>query len=123
MSRLRRVWSGGGEAALGRRAPAVPGVYAELAGAPPAGVGVGRLAERAFVPFADQCRVDVAGISDDQRAAFAAATGTQLFPGTQVVWLSDVLPRLRLALDALFGESDWKARPPHEVPDTWPLVE
>jgi alkylhydroperoxidase family enzyme len=117
------VWSGGGEAALARHAPEVAGVYAELAGARSAGVDVALLAEPAVVAFSDQFRVDVAGISEDQRAAFAATTGAQLFPVTQMVWLGDVLPRLRSALDALFGESDWKTRPTLEVPDTWPLVE
>ncbi len=117
------MWSGGGEAALGRHAPEVAVGYAELAGARPTGVDVALLAEPAVVAFADQFRSDVAGMSDDQRATFEAATGSQLFPVTQVVWLGDVLPRLRSALDALFGESDWEARPPREVPDTWPLVE
>ncbi len=42
---------------------------------------------------------------------------------TQVVWLSDVMPRLREALDALFGDSRWGGQPPREVPDTWPIIE
>ncbi len=117
------MWSVGGEAALPRYAPEVARAWDDLVHAYPAGLEHSILSDPAVEEFGDQFRTDVAGITDDQRAAFVAATGSQLFPVIQVIWLADVVPRLRSALDAVFVPSDWPQDRTVEVAETWPIVE
>jgi alkylhydroperoxidase family enzyme len=74
--------------------------------------------------FADQFRVDVSVIDEQLRAAFTAATGEQAFAITQMVWISDIAPRVRAALDALFGPSEeWPGKRRQPVTDTWAVID
>jgi len=60
----------------------------------------------ACVAFAEQFVVDVAGTTDEQRAAMHAATGVDAFVFAQVLYVSDVLLRARIALRRLFDAPD-----------------
>jgi alkylhydroperoxidase family enzyme len=82
--------------------------------------------ERAVLEFAEQFSVDVSATTDAQRAALAAALGDDTFGFVQVLYVADFAPRVRAALDALFGASDPVATPPPaDAPpvDLWPLLE
>jgi alkylhydroperoxidase family enzyme len=65
--------------------------------------------ERAALRFAEQMSLDVSSLADEERAALVAALGDATGPFVQAVWVADLLPRARAALDALFGRSDPRA--------------
>jgi alkylhydroperoxidase family enzyme len=116
-------WSGGGSAALAAYAPAVSMSFATLVGVRPSGVFDELLAAPAVAAFADQFRVDVSQIDERLRSDFANLTGKQQFPVAQMVWIADVAPRLRAALDTLFGPSAWPDERRYPVSDVWTTIE
>ena len=63
----------------------------------------------AVLDFAAHCTLDVAAVTDDQRAAFLAATGPLAGELAAALWTVDVVPRARAALDSLFGAGPWPA--------------
>jgi alkylhydroperoxidase family enzyme len=67
-------------------------------------------ADRAALRFAEQVSFDVASVQDDERTALFEALGASAVPFVQAVYVADFLPRVRFALDSVFGESDWSAR-------------
>ena len=117
-------WADGGAAALGAYAPEALASYATLVSVRPSGVHDEVLESPAVTAFAAQFRDDVAAIDEPMRARFAAATGTHTSAVLDMVWISDVAPRIRAALDALFGESpEWPGRRRYPVADTGAVVE
>ncbi len=116
-------WTGGGSAALAAYAPAVTMSYATLVGVRPSGVFDELLAAPPVAAFADRFRSDVSQIDEALRADFAAATGKHQVAVTQMVWISDVAPRLRSALDTLFGPSAWPDERRYPVADVWTTIE
>ena len=75
--------------------------------------------------FATQFSIDVAALDDELRREFTETCGTDTFGTVQAIYLADMAPRVRAALDALFGESDgWPTRSPSEDdPNSWALIE
>jgi len=61
--------------------------------------------------FAEQCSLDVSAVTDAQRARFLAATGPSAGDLAAALWVVDVVPRTRAALDALAGPGPWPAAP------------
>src|SRR5947208_14479778 len=55
------------------------------------------------VDFAEQFVVDVAAVSDDQRAALGSAMGADTLVFVQALYVVDVFQRGRIALERLFG--------------------
>ena len=117
------VWSGGGSAALAAYAPAVSLSFATLVGVRPSGVFDELLTAPAVATFADQFRADVSRIDEQMRAELATVTGKHQFAVTQMVWIADVTPRLRTALDTLFGPSAWPDERRYPVADVWSTIE
>ena len=116
-------WAGGGSAALAAYAPAVSLSFATLVGVRPSGVFDEVLAAPAVAAFADQFRVDVSQIDERLRSDFADLTGKHQFAVAQMVWIADVAPRLRSALDTLFGPSTWPDERRYPVSDVWTTIE
>ena len=63
-------------------------------------------------------------IDDGMRDDFALATGKHQFEVVQMVWIADMAPRVRSALDALFGPSEWPT-PARRYPvaSVWAVIE
>ena len=80
---------------------------------------------RIAATFAGQFSVDVSVLDDTLRQRFTGEYRRQAFPLVQMIWVADMVPRVRAALDGLFGSSpaDWAALPPVPTEDPWPLVE
>jgi hypothetical protein len=117
-------WTSGGAAALATYAPEALTSYAVLVSVRPSGVHDEMLESPAVTAFAAQFRDDVAAIDEPMRARFVAETGTHASAVLDMVWISDVAPRIREALDALFGESpEWPGRRRYPVADTGAVVE
>lgn len=117
-------WSSSGAGALSAYAPGVATSFARLVSIRPSGVHDELLEGPEVAAFADQFRVDVTGIDEQLRAAFATVTGEQSFAVTQMVWIADVAPRVRAALDAVFGPSEeWAGRRRQPVTDTWAVID
>ena len=58
------------------------------------------------------------------RDDFALATGKHQFDVVQMVWIADVAPRVRAALDALFGPSEWPEQSRrYPVTSVWEAIE
>ena len=72
--------------------------------------------EAAVLDFATQCTLDVASVTKDQRAAFLGAAGARAGSLAAALWVVDVVPRTRAALDALFGSGRWPAPEARPVP-------
>jgi len=96
-----------GSAALRSVAPDVEKAFNTLQEIRPGGVHDEVLESPGVSRFAEQFRVDVSVIDDGMRDDLAMATGKHQFDVVQMVWISDVAPRVRSTLDALFGPSDW----------------
>lgn len=112
-------WTGGGAAALESHAPDVLASYAVLVSVRPAGVHDEMLEAPAVAAFAEGFRLDASRIEEPVRAAFVRTTAGHTAAVAQMVWISDVTPRLRAALDALFGPSEsWPGRRRYPVADT-----
>jgi hypothetical protein len=78
----------------------------------------------AVAAFAEQFRVDATGIDASVRGAFERATGDRTTAVAQMVWISDVAPRIRDALEALFGPSpEWPGRRRYPVADPGVAIE
>ncbi len=89
--------------------------------APPEGATV-RAADGdrgAVLAFAEQCSLDVAAVTPDQRAAFLAAAGGGAGDLAAALWVVDVVPRARAALDALFGPGPWPVATDGGGHDLW----
>ena len=79
--------------------------------------------------------VDVAAVSDAQRAALGSQFGAETFAVAQVIWVADASARIRAAWDQLFADSSRPApgpptgdttvtrRGPTRRGDLWPLLE
>src|SRR4051794_1001536 len=117
------VWSGGGSAALATYAPAVAMSFASVGGVRPAGGFDELLTDPAVAAFTDQFRADVSRVGEPMRSALASATGKHQVAVTQMVWIADVTPRLRTALDTFFGPSDWPDERRYPVSDVWTTIE
>ena len=63
--------------------------------------------ESAVLAFATQCCLDVASVTPEQRADFLAATGPLAGGLAAALWVVDMVPRTRAALDALFVPGPW----------------
>jgi alkylhydroperoxidase family enzyme len=63
-------------------------------------------AQRAALEFAEQFSLDVSSVSDDLRSALRHELGDAALAFGQAVYVTDVIPRLRFALDRLFGASE-----------------
>ena len=117
-------WTCGGVAALEAYAPEVLASYGVLVSVRPSGVHDEMLESPAVAAFAEQFRVDASAIDEPVRAAFVRATGDRTTAVTQMVWISDVAPRVRAAFDAVFGPSDeWPGRRRYPVADTGAVIE
>ncbi len=87
--------------------------------------------DEAVAAFAERFSADVSAMGADVRARFLAATGDQAFASVQAVYVADMVPRVRAALDALFGRGGWddpgSAEPGVAVDgatvDTWAVLE
>lgn len=60
-------------------------------------------ADRSALAFAEQLAFDVASVGPDDRKALFDALGSDAVPFVQAVYVADFVPRVRRALDALFG--------------------
>ena len=116
-------WSSGGAATLQELAPDAAKAFTLVVSVRPSGVHDELLESPAVRAFAEQFRVDVSGIDDAMRAEFAAETKDHQFAVVQMIWIGDVAPRLRAALDRLFGESEWPAPRRHPVRDVWETID
>jgi alkylhydroperoxidase family enzyme len=114
----------GGATALQQHAPAVAAAFLQLQSVRPARLYDEVLESEAVVAFADQFRVDVAGIDEQLRSQFAEVTGERQVEVAQIVWVADAAIRLAGALDALYGPSAWP-EVPRRVPvaDVWATIE
>lgn len=90
----------------------------------PGGVHDEVLESPAVARFAEQFGTDVSVIDDGMRDDFALATGTRQLDVAQMVWIADAAPRIRSALDALFGPSEWP-EPARRYPvgSVWEVLE
>lgn len=64
-------------------------------------------APAALTEFAEQFSVDVAGITDEQRAALSAALGRATFGVVVQMYVADFLPRVNAGFDALGLPAPW----------------
>lgn len=76
----------------------------------------------ACLAFAEQFVVDVAGTTDQQRAALGAAMGADTFTFVQVLYVVDVFQRGRIALERTFNAPFGPAPAPAEG-DLWAALE
>jgi len=74
----------------------------------------------AILTFAEQCATDVAAVTPEQRAAFLAAAGPVAGDLAAALWVVDMVPRTRAALDALAGPGPWpEPAEPDPGTDLW----
>jgi alkylhydroperoxidase family enzyme len=74
------------------------------------------------VRFAEQFVVDVAGVTDAQRAELATALGDGMLPFVQALYVVDVFQRGRIALTRVYG-CDFGPAPAPEKGELWPALE
>jgi len=65
----------------------------------------------AVLAFAEQCTLDVASVTEEQRGRFVAAAGRGSGDLAAALWVVDMVPRTRAALDALVGVGPWPEPP------------
>jgi hypothetical protein len=112
-------WTSGGAAALAMYAPEVLTAYGLLVSVRPLGVHDELLESPEVAAFAEQFGADAGSIDAAVRDRFAQATGDHAAAVVDMVWISDVSPRIRETLDALFGAStEWPGRRRYPVADT-----
>jgi hypothetical protein len=117
-------WTDGGAAALATYAPEVLRSYGVLVSVRPSGVHDELLESPAVAEFAAQFRQEVAGIDESTRARFVHETGDDRDAVVNMIWIADVAPRIREALDAIFGPSgEWPGRRRYPVADTGAVVQ
>lgn len=105
-------------------APDVLKMFDNLVEVRPSGVHDEVLESPAVTRFAEQFGADVSVIDDGLRDDLALATGKHQFDVVQMVWIGDVAPRVRAALDALFGPSEWPEAPRRfPVASVWASIE
>ena len=61
--------------------------------------------------FAEKMSLDVTHIDDGQRQTFLAAFGTAAISLVQIFYVADMAPRVRAALDSIFGAKDEPENP------------
>ena len=74
------------------------------------------------VAFAEQFVVDVAGVTDEQRAALGAVMGADTFAFVQALYVVDVFQRGRIALERIFT-TPFGPAPSPITGDLWPELE
>ena len=116
-------WSSGGSAVLADLAPDAAKAFTLLISVRPSGVHDELLESPPVRAFAEQFRVDVSRIDDELRSQFTEATRIHQFSVAQMVWIGDAAPRLRGALDTLFGPSEWAAPRRHPVRELWETID
>jgi len=80
--------------------------------------------EAAVLAFAEQCGLDVSAVTPGQRSAFLAAAGPGAGDLAAALWVVDVLPRTRAALDALATPGPWpEPAPTHAGGDLWAALD
>jgi alkylhydroperoxidase family enzyme len=79
--------------------------------------------ERTCLDLAEQFVIDVSAISDDQRAALAAALGDSAGPFLQTLYVVDFELRLRASFRQLFGTDPLADRPGPTSLELWPALE
>ena len=113
-----------GSAALRSVAPDVEKEFDRLQEIRPSGVHDEVLESPGVARFAEQFGIDVSVIDDGMRDDLALATDKHQFEVVQMVWISDVAPRVRSALDALFGPSEWpEPARRYPVASVWAAIE
>lgn len=82
-------------------------------------------ASRAALAFAEQFSTDVSAITDEQRAALTAALGDGALTFAHAMYVADVVPRARLALDLLFGMGEQLVPDADDgyAPDLWDALQ
>lgn len=145
---MEKDWSPGGASALSLHAPAAAAALADVVRSRPRDLDAGtfstirvvtaeavdlaplgtisrpvKLPHPVVVAFAEQFAVDVSTIDLDLRAAWHEVMGAASFAATQVVYVADLVPRMRAALDALFGPEEWLDPPIVGTDDMWSAVE
>ena len=78
--------------------------------------------DRAILAFAEQSTLDVSAVTPELRAGFLAAAGAGAGDLAAALWVVDVVPRTRSALDALFGPGTWPA-PTAGGDDLWAALD
>ena len=117
------IRSASGRDALERYAPDAASTFAMVVSVRPSGVHDELLEAPAVRAFAEQFRTDVSRVDDEQRAALAKATGEHQAAVVQMIWISDVAPRLDAVLDQLFGPSEWPTSRRIPVRDLWGVID
>lgn len=81
--------------------------------------------QRIVLAFAEQFSTDVSAIDDEQRAALRQAIGDDALTFAHAMYVADVVPRARVALDRLFGESERHVPSPDDAaaPDLWDAIQ
>jgi len=74
-------------------------------------------AQRPVLAFAEQCTLDVSAVTPGLRAGFLEAAGPTAGDLAAALWVVDVVPRTRAALDALVGHGPWPEPPPDAAGD------
>jgi alkylhydroperoxidase family enzyme len=115
--------TGSGRAVLEQYAPDAATAFGMVVAVRPSGVHDEMLEGPAVRAFADQFRTDVSRVDDELRRQLAAATGEHQLAVVQMVWISDIAPRLTGALDRLFGPSEWPAPRRFPVRDVWGTID
>ncbi|MCU1365661.1 MAG: carboxymuconolactone decarboxylase family protein [Ilumatobacteraceae bacterium] len=75
------------------------------------------------VAFAEQFVIDVAGTTAEQRNAMFGAMGADAFTFTQVLFVSDVFARARIALGRLFDTPYLMSEGEPQEAELWPMLE
>jgi alkylhydroperoxidase family enzyme len=115
--------SGSGRDALERYAPDAATAFAMVVAVRPSGVHDELLEAPAVRAFAEQFRIDVSGVDDELRRALAEETRAHQVAVVQMIWISDVAPRLYAVLDQLFGPSEWPTQRRIPVRDVWGVID
>jgi len=100
--------------ATGHGMPPVPGAAHEGF--------AGTESERIGLHFAEQMSFDVTRIDDQQRQKFLTTFGGDAVTLVQIFYVADMIPRVRFALDTIFGESP-AATPRHPAEEAPGLEE
>jgi alkylhydroperoxidase family enzyme len=81
--------------------------------------------QRVALTFAEQFSTDVAAVSDEQRAALTRTLGDGALTFAHAMYVADVVPRARVALDRLFGESGHHTPRPSDAvsSDLWDALQ
>lgn len=83
-------------------------------------------AQRVALAFAEQFTTDVSAITDAQRDALQHSFGDAALTFAHVLYVVDVVPRARIALDRLFGASPMVTPPPADSAlnaDVWTAIQ